>query len=465
MERTGRRRYVTSTRRRFLRASGTGLVVALAGCSALDDPTGDDPDDPDRSGADSDGTDAAPSPEAAARTFVDRLFDGAYRAAYEQFSGAARTQTSPARVERVRLGLEAAAGEFRSIDGVETGTVSGLDRVDLSLSLSERAAPLRVLVDADAALRGVTIPGEHRRASYVEEAAFTATEHALDVEDCALGATLTTPVDADRTPGVVIVHGSGPTDRDGTLAANEPYRDLAEGLASRGVSVLRYDKRTHACEVPVAERTVDRVTVDDALAAVAWLRERDAVDPADVTVVGHSLGAAMAPEIAARDGDLAGIVGLATPARPLDELILDQLEYLANVGERRVDAIARRREEWEAVAERLDSGEYDRDELLLGLPGALWESLEGYDQVEVARTLSVPRTYLQGGRDYQVTTEADFALWQSALGDDDAVTLAAYPELDHLFLRTYGPSVPAAYGVAREVAEPVVAAVADRVRA
>ena len=54
-------------------------------------------------------------------------------------------------------------------------------------------------------------------------------------------------VDAGRRrpfPGVVLVHGSGPNDRDESIGPNKPFRDLAEGLASRGIAVLRYDKRT-----------------------------------------------------------------------------------------------------------------------------------------------------------------------------------------------------------------------------
>lgn len=443
-----------SSRRRFLHATVAAGLGGLAGCSVLDEASDDDSSD--------DSRDAPSTPEAAARAFVDRLFAGDYRAAEDMLAGVASQQVSPARIERVRLGLEAAAGEFQSIEGVTVGSVSGFDAVDLALSLSGGRAPLRVVVDADTALRGVVIDGAYEPASYVDESAFEATDHALAVDGCELGATLTTPAGVDSAPGAVIVHGSGPMDRDGSTGANRPYRDIAEGLATRGVAVLRYQKRTDACNVPAAERTIDRVTTDDALAAVEWLRDREGVAAGAVTVIGHSLGAMMAPEIARRDGDIARIVGLATPARSLDDLILDQLDYLANVGELTIDPVEQRREEWVDVAERVRAGDYADDELLLDLPGAFWRSLADYDQVAVASDLSVPQAYSQGGRDYQVTTGADFTVWESTLGDDDSVALTEYPDLDHLFLRTYGPSVPEAYGVPRQVAEPVVADLADR---
>ena len=58
-----------------------------------------------------------------------------------------------------------------------------------------------------------------------------------------LGATVTLPKGAGPFPAVVLVQGSGPHDRDETIGPHEPFRDLAWGLASRGIAVLRYDKR------------------------------------------------------------------------------------------------------------------------------------------------------------------------------------------------------------------------------
>jgi len=80
-------------------------------------------------------------------------------------------------------------------------------------------------------------------------------------------------------PAVVLVHGSGPQDRDETIGPNKPFRDLAWGLASQGIAVLRYDKRTkvHGAMMAgaVEQFTVKEETIDDALAAVALLRGTD----------------------------------------------------------------------------------------------------------------------------------------------------------------------------------------------
>lgn len=474
------------SRRRVLRAASVAGTVAIAGCSAdsgADDGTeGADGEAPgnDSAGNDAAGSDGADdgsgeepsSPEAAARQFTDRLFGGEYEAAVGQFADAYADGVSAPAVERTRLGFEAALGSFDGIESVETGVHSGFQSVELTYGFEAGTADLAVLTTDDAELAGYAYASEYEQADYVDPDAFEASEHTLEPEGCLLDATLTVPAGDESAPGVVLVHGSQPADRDLTTGANaftdgvnKPYRDLAEGLASRGVAVLRYDLRTFACEVPAEEQTIDHVWIDDALHALDWLRDADGVDADRLAVVGHSLGGALAPEIARRDGDVAGAVGLAAPARPLEEVFLDQVEHLAEVGELTMDAVEQRRERWQNAAEQLRSGEYEPDEVLLNHPGAFWSSLEGYDPVETARALDAPQAYHQGGRDYQVTVEADFAQWRDAFADDDSVALAEHPELNHALMPGHGPQVPEAYAVPNQVAEAVVTDLADWIRA
>src|SRR6202008_4493727 len=101
-------------------------------------------------------------------------------------------------------------------------------------------------------------------------------------------------------PAVVLVHGSGPHDADETIGPNKPFADLASGLASRGVAVLRYVKRTKQYPHCAQEKnfTYNQETVEDAAAAGHSLLGQDCVDAAKIFVVGHSLGATLAPRIA-----------------------------------------------------------------------------------------------------------------------------------------------------------------------
>ena len=133
--------------------------------------------------------------------------------------------------------------------------------------------------------------------------AFVERDTAVVTGTIRLPATLTYPAGVARAPGVVLVHGSGPNDRDETVGANKPFRDLAHGLAGRGIVVLRYDKRSKVAPLAFMGRpfTVDEEVVDDALSAAALLRGLPEVDPSRVVVLGHSLGGTLAPRIGERD--------------------------------------------------------------------------------------------------------------------------------------------------------------------
>jgi len=116
------------------------------------------------------------------------------------------------------------------------------------------------------------------------------------------------PVGVERPPVAILVHGSGPGDRDESVGANRPLRDLAVGLASHGIAVLRYEKRTKVYPedfLAVKAPTVNDETIDDVDRAVDLLRSWTEVDAGRIIVVGHSLGATVAPRIAARNAFVA----------------------------------------------------------------------------------------------------------------------------------------------------------------
>lgn len=150
---------------------------------------------------------------------------------------------------------------------------------------------------------------------------FTEESVTVGAEKWALQGTLPIPV-GPVAAAVVLVHGSGPNDRDETLGPNKPFRDLAWGLADRGIAVLRYEKRTRQYAGKMAGNpnlTVREETTDDAILAAALLRAHDRIDPKRVFVLGHSLGGTLAPRIAAEDRSLAGLIILAGATRPLME--------------------------------------------------------------------------------------------------------------------------------------------------
>jgi hypothetical protein len=266
----------------------------------------------------------------------------------------------------------------------------------------------------------------------------------------------------------VLVHGSGPNDRDETVGANKPFRDLAWGLASKGVAVLRYEKRTkeHADTYKTkghGELTVKEETVDDAVSAAAQLRATEGIDPKRVYVLGHSLGGMVTPRIAKADPQIAGLIILAGATRPLEDMIIEQTRYLMSLkGTPSADEAAKLAELESAVAKikKLTSADVASPAAILGAPPSYWLDLRQYDPPTVAQGLKLPMLILQGERDYQVTA-VDFDRWKSALGGRPAVTFKLYPTLNHLLIAGDGKSTPAEYEKAGHVAEAVVADIAE----
>lgn len=267
------------------------------------------------------------------------------------------------------------------------------------------------------------------------------------------------PNGAGPFPAVVLVHGSGPNDRDETIGPNKPFKDLAWGLATRGIAILRYEKRTKQCPsqmiASMATLTVNEEVVNDALAAVEYLRGVPGIDPHRVFALGHSLGGTAAPRIAARDPRLTGLILLAASARNLADLMLEQNEYLASLDGTVTADEAQALAELRQQVARVKALDFQEGEVLLGAAKAYWADILAYDPIATAKSLAAPMLILQGERDYQVTM-ADFAAWQSGLAGRDGVEFKSYPSLNHLFMAGSGQPSPAEYDVAGNVAREVV---------
>ncbi|MCP3100785.1 lysophospholipase [Myxococcus sp. K15C18031901] len=269
-------------------------------------------------------------------------------------------------------------------------------------------------------------------------AAFRSEEVVVGQEPFLLQGTLTVPVGTGPFPGVVLVQGSGPHDRDERIGPNTPFKDVAEGLSTCGIAVLRYDKRTFRYKDRFAGGiSIDEEVVLDAVSAMGVLKTNRAVDATRVFVAGHSLGALLAPEIAHRSAPVAGAVLLAPPGRPMWQLIPAQLRYLGVPAEQ-IALI-------EKEAEPLKSGTASSG-TFLGVPMAYWKDLDSRDGVGMARKLQRPILIMQGERDYQVTEE-DLATWRRGLAQVDGVDVVTVPGSNHLFIHGEGKSGPAEYSV------------------
>lgn len=285
-----------------------------------------------------------------------------------------------------------------------------------------------------------------------------------------LPGTLTVPAGIGPFPVIVLVHGSGPGDRDETIGPNKPFRDLAWGLAERGIAVLRYDKRTRVNGMWFVGKpfTVKDEVIDDALSALVLARQQPEVNPRRSYLLGHSEGGILAPRIAKQDAALAGIIIAAGASRMRFADQMDrQYAYIQSVSG--ADSIATR----QAIAQVLPlvakihaitPADSASTVLVMGAPANYYIDLDAYDAAGTMRNVRKPALVLQGLRDYQITPE-QLDDWLKAVGPGPDITVKRYPLLYHLFIAGSGTPRPADYAVPGHVDTLVIDDIAAWVRA
>ena len=274
---------------------------------------------------------------------------------------------------------------------------------------------------------------------------------------------LTLPKGSGPFPAVVLIHGSGSSDKDETIGSLKPFRDIAEGLAAQGIAVYRFDKRSYVFGsqlISDRQLTLMDESVEDAVNAVQLLARQEKIDPARIFVLGHSLGGNAVPAIARNLEEApvkaCGFIMMAASPRPLDVLIREQYDYLYSL---LPEVTEKQQAEKDAVFADLDKlkkpEELAEDDMVMGVWSAYWKWLAAYDVLQVAKEIKKPVLLLQGEEDYQVTL-TDFEIWKNSFNEKNSWKLILYPGLTHTFtagMKTEGSS---AYSRAEKVDAQVI---------
>ncbi len=414
----------------------------------------------------------ADSPQvAAAKAFVEQLVAGEFAKAAEPFDDTMRSAVPVETLEKIWKQLNSQLGSYRSLSGSRTEVTGQHTGVILSLSFEKGEIDGRIVFDTKQRIAGLFFSpgGKYKPPKYVDSSKFTDVDVTVGKGLLTLPGSLSLPNGEGPFACVVLVHGSGPNDRDETIGPNKPFRDLAHGLATRGIAVLRYEKRTKQHSVAMAllgsNLTVKQETIDDAAEAVATAAAHEKIDSKRVFVAGHSLGGYLIPRIAAATDKAAGFISLAGSMRPMEDLILEQHQYLLSLENEPTDevkAVLAKIEKQVALVKSPDlSPKTPSSDLPLGIPAKYWLDLREYDSVAEAKKITKPMLILQGQRDYQVTM-ADFALWKQTPSGQNDVKFVNYELLNHLFMAgPEGKSTPGEYTQPGNVAEVVVVDIAE----
>jgi len=402
---------------------------------------------------------------AIALAVIEMARAGQFAEIRDQFLPALRDSVAP---EVLQAAWQAEIGRVGSVVNIGQPscqtTPTGLQVVTVVGQCEQGIITLSAMVDQDGYLTGLDL-----RSSAVQSHTNDFTEVTLDIgqEPWKLPATLTIPRGSGPYPAVVLVHGSGPNDRDESIGPNKPFLDLAWGLALRQIVVLRYEKRTRVYADPCADPsqfTVEDETIDDVGAALEALQRVDTVDASKIFALGHSLGGYVMPRILKKFPQLAGGVFLAASYRPLPVVMAEQIQYILALPETTDQAKKALRAMKAEIPEMTTLNTYDSRvdaPRPMGVPISYWRDLAEYQPGEVLESIDRRMLVLQGEADYQVTLE-DFYLWQAAAQRMPKVVFKRYPHLDHLFMLTEEDrATPAIYTRPRQMSSQVIADIAN----
>jgi len=365
----------------------------------------------------------------------------------------------------------AKVGALKTVKGATSIETQGYHVVTLACDFEKAPLSVRLAFDKDGKIAGIFfVPpaAAWNPPDYANSSAFHEEKVTIGADPWQLPGTLTEPNGTGLFPAVVLVHGSGPNDEDETIGSNKPFKDLAWGLATHGIAVLRYEKRTHKYAArykkELGNLTVKEEVIDDARAAVALLANRPEVQKARIFVLGHSLGGMLAPRIAEGDSQIAGIIIMAGSTRPFGQIVVEQVKYLASLSGPTGDGAKTQMEEAQKFAQDYDSPSLKPGDTVsmmgIPLPAAYVLDLRNYDPAATAARLSIPILVLQAESDYQVTRK-DLEGWENALAGHKNVTIKTYSGLCHLFIPAGNPPSPDDYSKPSHVARGTVDDIAN----
>ena len=404
------------------------------------------------------------------------LRSGEVECVYQQFDAKMQKNMTIETLKSSMVQLRAVIGEFVSYQRTGQGEVQGMMIYDVVDKYEHQVVVTRISFDKEKKINGLQImlgeenalptPGANGEAANADSLKKTEegpvstdkySETEVQVQAAggpALDAFLTLPKGVDKPPVVIFVHGSGPSDKNETNMGAAPFKDIAHGLAERGIASLRYTKRTGSPNWKPADFIrfgVKEETLDDANAAIALLRARTDINPEKIFVLGHSLGGSIVPVIAKENPTLSGVIAMAGTPRDILEVqieqnvrVLEEIKVTASPEE-----LKEAEEQIKLLQETIDSTvalskeleQVPDEKLIFGVPAYYYKSMRKYQDKSYYTELRMPILLLQGENDMQVYADKDFAAYKEILKDNPKMVSHLYPQTNHLMTESTNTKV------------------------
>jgi dienelactone hydrolase len=402
-----------------------------------------------------------------ALSFLKKLERRQYDSCHAMMDTIMASKITPQLLEQTWESLPRYLGEFKSYTFVSSDKKTGSDEFLYRYEFEKMKLDMRVTVDSQKKISGALLAPPKSTSAYTppeyyQPEKFYETKLNVKTGRYEMPGLLCVPNNITDPPVVILLSGSGPNDKDESIGPIKVLKDIAIGLAAKGIASLRYDDRTFVYGEELVQNNVNiginEEVVEDAVSAAQLLKTFPLTSKSKIIVAGHSLGGMCAPMIAAKSKNVDAIILLAGNARPLEDLLLGQFQYiygLDSLTREEKTSLDELKEQIRIVKDPNLLKKATADKLPLNLPPFYWQSIKNYDQVKTAKKLKQPILVLQGERDYQVTM-ADFKAWNEELNTQSKNKFISYPDLNHLFIKGEGKSNPGEYEKQGNVDERVI---------
>ncbi len=375
-----------------------------------------------------------------ADSFFDTMDKGNFEEAHGFFDESVKGQITADELKLFWLRLGNSLGTYESVDGAKNSVKGDYFEVTLTCGFSKGSQTFTFVFNKSEKLLGffvtpVATEAEYAAPAYADTTLYSEKEISIKFEGGQMAGIFTSPKNSASFPVVIMVHGSGPSDMDETVGPNKPFKDLAAGLAAKGIGSIRYVKRSMVYPRSFNKAfTVKEETIDDALSAITLAGTLPGVNKSQIYLLGHSLGGMLAPRIATLAPSLNGIILAAAPARKLSDLIAEQNIFIYKASG---DTTAAGKQQFLESSNEIDRsrllklGDIAPDSIILGAPASYWIDLNNYDQLATSKRIKNRILILQGAHDFQVSVQ-DFNIWRTTLAANKNASFKLYPDLNHL---------------------------------
>jgi dienelactone hydrolase len=385
--------------------------------------------------------------------FINDLFvEKNYDKAHSYFDEMVKNQLSVNSLKDTEEKIEKQVGGFKSIIEIN----SELNTYFFFTDFKNAKLDIKITINKSQKIVGFfCVP--HREFKKVEILGEDLNIKSLGIE---LKGTLLLPEKSNKKKMLIFVHGSGPQDRDATIIENKPFKDIAEELYRRGIGSYRFDKRTLSYPESfdgTTNKTIDDEVTNDVLSIIDYFKNDLKFSQYEIILLGHSFGGYMLPRVANKTKNISKLIFLAGNSRPIDVLVLEQLEYLNKINP--ADGLKVQLKKFKQQVGYLNSSNFSlnspKEKLPFSLSAYYWKSLLDYKPLIDVKKIKVPILVLQGERDYQIKME-DYQLWKESLKLNKTAKFISYLNLNHLFMEGTGLSVPKEYSVKGNVNQDVI---------